>query len=155
MTIDRKRGKYCDSDNPFLKLWTRHLFTFAFWLFWQQNNKVLSSIFSDDFLLFSLEQFLSLARTTKYQGYFRFSRAKIWNDLPLDLRSEHHINKFAFGLKRHFRSQPKWAFLTFVILSCTIFLSVFCCVCCFFFFIWVPFRPASLNWAPPSKYCLK
>ena len=40
-----------------------------------------------------------LARTTKYQGSFRFSRAKIWNTLLLDLRREHDINKFAFGLK--------------------------------------------------------
>ena len=64
---------------------------------------------------------LLLARTTKYQGSFRFSGAKIWNTLPLDLRREHDINKFAFGLKRHFRSKPNWASLTFVILSCTIF----------------------------------
>ena len=138
----------------FLKLWKQRLFTFAFWLFWQQNIKVLSSIISEDFLLFSLEQFLPLARATKYQSYVRFSRAKIWNALPLDLRSEHHIIKFAFGLKRHFRSKPKWDFLTFVILSCTIFLSVFCCVCCFIFFIRVPFRPALLNGAPLSEYCL-
>ena len=116
-----------------LKLWKQRLFTFSFWLFRQQNIKVLSSIISEDFLLFSLEQFVPLARATKYQGYVRFSRAKIWNALPLDLRSEHHIIKFAFGLKRHFRSKPKLYFLTFVILSCTIFLSVFCCVCCFNF----------------------
>ena len=45
---------------------------------------------------------LSLARTTKYQGSFRSSGAKIWNTLPLDLRSEHDISKIAFGLKRHF-----------------------------------------------------
>ena len=49
---------------------------------------------------------LPLARTTKYQGSFRFSRAKIWNTLPLVLRSEHDFNKFGFGLKRHFRSKP-------------------------------------------------
>ena len=49
---------------------------------------------------------LLLARTTKYQGSFRFSGAKIWNTLVLDLRGEHDINKFAFGLKRHFRSKP-------------------------------------------------
>ena len=49
---------------------------------------------------------LPLARTTKYQGSFRFSGAKIWNTLPLALRSEHDLNKFGFGLKRHFRSKP-------------------------------------------------
>ena len=49
---------------------------------------------------------LLLARTTKYQGSFRFSGAKIWNTLVLDLRREHDVNKFAFGLKRHFRSKP-------------------------------------------------
>ena len=36
---------------------------------------------------------LPLARTTKYQGSFRFSGAKFWNTLPLDLTSEHDINK--------------------------------------------------------------
>ena len=45
---------------------------------------------------------LPLARTTKYQGSFRFSGAKIWNTLPLALRSEHDLNKFGFCLKRHF-----------------------------------------------------
>ena len=35
---------------------------------------------------------LLLARTTKYQGSFRFSEAKIWNTLPLALRSEHDLN---------------------------------------------------------------
>ena len=64
---------------------------------------------------------LPLARTTKYQGSFRFSGAKIWNTLPLDLRSEHDINKVLFGLKRHFTSKPNWASVSFVILSCTIF----------------------------------
>ena len=50
---------------------------------------------------------LPLARTTKYQGFFRFSGAKIWNTRPLDLRSEHDIKKSAFGRKRQFRSKPK------------------------------------------------
>ena len=36
---------------------------------------------------------LPLARTTKYQGSFRFSGAKFWNTLPLDLTSEHDINE--------------------------------------------------------------
>ena len=49
---------------------------------------------------------LPLARTTKYQSSFRFSGDKIWNTLPLDLRSEHDLNKFGFGLKRLFRSRP-------------------------------------------------
>ena len=34
-----------------------------------------------------------LAKTIKYQGSFRFSGAKFWNTLPLDLTSEHDINK--------------------------------------------------------------
>ena len=42
---------------------------------------------------------LPLARTTKYQDSFRFSRAKIWNTFPLALRSEHDLNKFGFDLK--------------------------------------------------------
>ena len=49
---------------------------------------------------------LPLARTTKYQGFFRFSGARIWNTLPLALRSKHDLNKFGFGLKRHLRSKP-------------------------------------------------
>ena len=36
---------------------------------------------------------LPLAGTTKYQGSFRFCGAKFWNTLPLDLTSEHDINK--------------------------------------------------------------
>ena len=89
---------------------------------------------------------LLLARTTKYQGSLCFSGAKIWNTLPLDLRREHDINKFAFGLKRHFRSKPNWASATFCYTSCLIF---------FFFFIRASFKPPSLNWAPLTKYCLK
>ena len=34
---------------------------------------------------------LPLARTTKYQGSFRFSGAKIWNTLPLALKSKHDL----------------------------------------------------------------
>ena len=75
---------------------------------------------------------LPLARTTKYQGSFRFSGAKIWNTLPLDLRSEHDIYEFALiDLKRHFRSKPNWASRTFVILSCTIFYLYLSCVVVF------------------------
>ena len=79
---------------------------------------------------------LPLARTTKYHGSFRFSGAKIWNTLPLALRSEHDLNKFKFGLKRHFRSKPNWASNTFAILSCSIFFFFFnyyCFLCCCFF----------------------
>ena len=47
-----------------------------------------------------------LARTTKYEGSFSLSGAKNWNTLPLALRSEHDLNKFRFGLKRHLRSKP-------------------------------------------------
>ena len=36
---------------------------------------------------------LPLAKTIKYQGSFRFSGDKFWNTLPLDLTSEHDINK--------------------------------------------------------------
>ena len=99
---------------------------------------------------------LPLARTTKYQCSFRFSGAKIWNTLPLALRSKHDLNKFGFGLKRHFRSKPNWASNTVAILSCSnFFLSViFLCVV-FFLFVRAPFKPASLNWAPLNKYCSK
>ena len=45
-----------------------------------------------------------LAKTTKYQGSFRFSGTKIWNSLPLDLRRTHDLNKFKSGLKKHLRS---------------------------------------------------
>ena len=48
----------------------------------------------------------TIAKTTKYQGSLRLSGAKICNTLPLELRSEHDINKFASGLKKHFRSKP-------------------------------------------------
>ena len=50
---------------------------------------------------------LLLARTTKYQASFRFSGAKIWNTLPLALRSEHDLNKFGFGLKKALKIQAK------------------------------------------------
>ena len=74
---------------------------------------------------------LPLARTTKFQGSFRFSGAKILNTLLLDLWSEHDINKFAFGLKRYFRSSIiKSPLLLLYLLSCTIF---FVLCCCFFF----------------------
>ena len=64
----------------------------------------------------------------------RFSGAKIWNTLPLALRSGHDLNKFGFGLKRHLRSKPNWASNTIVILSCSNFLSVIVfCVVVFFF----------------------
>ena len=77
---------------------------------------------------------LPLARTIKYQGSFRFSGAKIWNTLPLALRSEHDLYKFELGLERPFRSKPNWAFNTFAVLSCSIFLSVIVfCVVVFFF----------------------
>ena len=85
---------------------------------------------------------LPLARTTKYQGSFRFSRAKIWNTPLLALRSEHDLNKFGFGLKRHFRSKPKWAFNTFPIVSCSIFFICYCFFCCFFF----SSRPHQPHW---------
>ena len=75
---------------------------------------------------------LPLARTTKYQDSFRFSGARIWNALPLALRSKHDLNKFGFGLKRHFRSKPNWASNTFAtgILSCSNFFFI-----CYFFFV--------------------
>ena len=91
---------------------------------------------------------------TNYQGSFRFMGAKIWNTLPLALRSELDLNKFGFGLKRHFRSKPNWASNTFAILSCSIFYLLLCFVL-FFLFISALFKPASLNWAPLTKYCSK
>ena len=77
---------------------------------------------------------LPLARTTNYRGSVRFSGAKIWNTLPLALRSKRDLNKFGFGLKRHFRPRPNWASNIFAILSCSncfficFFNSVFCVV---------------------------
>ena len=53
--------------------------------------------------------------------------------LPLTLRSEHDLNKFGFGLKRHFRSKPNWASNTFAILSYSNFFICYCFLCCFFF----------------------
>ena len=59
---------------------------------------------------------LLLARTTKYKSSFRFSGAKIWNTLPLDLRREHDITwKGTLDLSL---TEPP---LLFFILSCTIF----------------------------------
>ena len=73
-------------------------------------------------------------RTTKYRSSFRFSGAKIWNTLPLALRSEHDLIKFGVGLKRHFRSKLNWASSTFAILSCSHFFCIcYCFLCCFFF----------------------
>ena len=98
---------------------------------------------------------LQLARTTKYQSSLRFSGDKIWNTLPLDLRSEHDLNKFGFGLKRLFRSRPNWASNTFAIFSCSNFVFNLLLVFVFFLFIRAPFKPASLNWAPQNKYYSK
>ena len=83
----------------------------------------------------------------RYQGSFRFSRAKIWNMLPLALRSELD-NKFAFVLNKHFRSEPNWASRSFVILSCTIFYLYLSCVVVFSF-------SSGRGRAPLAKYCLK
>ena len=96
---------------------------------------------------------LPLARTTKYQGSFRFSRAKIWNTPLLALRSEHDLNKFGFGPKRHFRSKPNWASNTLATLSC----SNFLCYCFVFVFLFIsaPFKPASLKRVPLTKYWSK
>ena len=96
---------------------------------------------------------LLLAQTTKYQGSFRFSGVKIWNTLPLALRSEHDLNKFGFGPKRHFRSKPNWASNTLATLSC----SNFLCYCFVFVFLFIsaPFKPASLKRVPLTKYWSK
>ena len=54
--IDRKKGNNFDSSNLFFfpKNRTRHLFTFAFWLFWQSSNK-LFSVNSKHILVFECE----------------------------------------------------------------------------------------------------
>ena len=98
---------------------------------------------------------LPLARTTKYQSSLGFSGEKIWNTLPLDLRSKHDLNKFGFGLKGHFRSKPNWVSNTFAIFNCSNFVFNLLLFFVFFLFIRAPFKPASLNWAPQNKYCLK
>ena len=64
---------------------------------------------------------------------------------------DHDLNKFGFGIERHFRSKPNWASNAFIILSCSNFLICYCFLCCFFLFIRAPFKPASLNWAPLNK----
>ena len=94
-----------------------------------------------------------LARTTKYEGSFAFSGTKNWNTLPLALRSEHDLNTFRFGLNRHFRSKPNWASNTFAILSCSTFYLLLSFVL-LFLFTRVPFKPALLNSAHLTKYCL-
>ena len=76
------------------------------------------------------------------------NRRYLTNTLPLDLRSEHDINKFAFGLKRHLRSKSNLASFTFVILGYTICYLYLHCV-----LGTAPFKPASLNWASLTKYC--
>ena len=70
---------------------------------------------------------LPLARTTKCQGSFRFSGAKIW----LDLTSVHDINKFAFGLERHLDLSLIEPPQVFVIL----------CVVCFFSSLPLSYQP--------------
>ena len=60
----------------------------------------------------------------------------------------------AGGIDWCIRSKPNWASNTFAILSCSIFffyLLLFFVL--FFLFIRAPFKPASLNWAPLTKYC--
>ena len=42
---------------------------------------------------------IPLARTSKYQGSFRYSGAKIWNTLPSDLRNVRDMSLFKSGLK--------------------------------------------------------
>ena len=49
--------------------------------------------------LFRLPQ----ARTSKYQGSFRYSGAKTWNTLPSDLRNVRDMSLFKSGLKKHLR----------------------------------------------------
>jgi len=87
---------------------------------------------------------LLLAWTTKYQGSFRFSGAKIRNTLPLDLRSEHDINNFSFGLKGTLDPSLTEPPLVLLYLVVPFFIFI-CLVCCFFFFIRGPYKPASLN----------
>ena len=102
---------------------------------------------------------LPLARTTKFQGSFKFSGAKIWNTFPLYLRSEHDIDKVSFGLKRHFTSKQKALHikaelsLSFVILSCTIFYLYLSGVL-FFLFHQGPVQTSLAELGTP-EYCLK
>jgi len=44
---------------------------------------------------------LPLARTSKYQGSFRYSGAKTWNTLPSDVRNVRDMSLFKSGLKKH------------------------------------------------------
>ena len=97
-------------------------------------------------------------RVTEICSICRYScsRAKIWNHfLWPSMMSEHYLNKFGFGLKRHLldpsQIEPPILSLYLVV---PIFLSVivFCVV---FSFIRAPFKPASLKWAPLTKYYSK
>ena len=49
---------------------------------------------------------LPLVRTTSTRALLGSPGAKIWNTLPLALRSHYNLKKFRFGLKRQFRSKP-------------------------------------------------
>ena len=43
------------------------------------------------------------ARTTKYQGSFRFSGTRAFNTLPRNITTLHELNTFKINVKRHFK----------------------------------------------------
>ena len=46
---------------------------------------------------------LPLAKTTKYQGSFRFKGARAFNTLPLSIRSVNELKEFKIQAKRHLK----------------------------------------------------
>ena len=70
--------------------------------------------------------------------------------LPLALRSEHDLIKFGFGLKRHFRSKPKWASSTFAILSCSHFFVSVIAFCVVFSFHQGPIQTSLAQLGTPD-----
>ena len=93
---------------------------------------------------------------TRHRDFLRLPLARS-GTLPLALRSHYNLKKFRFGVKRHLRSKPNWAFNTFPILysSSIFYLLVLLSFVFVFLFIRAPFKPTSLNWAPLNKYCSK
>ena len=77
-------------------------------------------------------------------------QAKIWNTLPLALRSEHDLNKFGFGLKRHFRSKPNWASNAFAILGCSNFFYLLLFFVLFFSFHQGPIQTSLAELGTPD-----
>ena len=44
---------------------------------------------------------LSLAKTTKFQTFFKYNAAKFWNTLPRNLRHDQSLTSFKLKVKQH------------------------------------------------------